>query len=161
MKADINKHRNRLAGEIFEEYAIEQFRKRNIFPKLGRTKQLDPELDALGIDLVQIKRDGEKFTYAVQCKNSSKSVDYAGILDRLKNVEKGIPVLFNRKTKNTPEGRFVTTGEYAVLYMEDFLDIIANLERYKKGYEEYSCYFDSIYPDEQEKLHKKLLALGL
>lgn len=35
------------------------------------------------------------------------------------------------------------------------------LKRYKKGYEILICYFDSISDEEQSKVHKQLLKLGL
>jgi hypothetical protein len=45
--------------------------------------------------------------------------------------------------------------------MENFFELVEELEKYKKGYEAMMEYFDSIPEDEKPKLDLKLKTLGL
>lgn len=154
--------RNRLAGLAFEQHIIDQFKQLTLFPELGRTAELDPKLDALGIDLVVIDNsEAEKFKYKIQCKNTTKSIDYPRLLERINAQGKDIAVLFNRRTERQKSERYVAKGEYAILHAADFIKIIDNLRKFEDGFHEMSCYFDSIHPSEQPKLHERLKKLGL
>tara|TARA_R110000851_G_scaffold160786_1_gene304077 strand:+ start:5782 stop:6267 length:486 start_codon:yes stop_codon:yes gene_type:complete len=161
MAENKSSHRNRYAGEAFEKYVITKFKELNLFPDLGRSAELDPELDAMGIDLITVNRDDVSFDYAIQCKNTTKPVDYAQLLDKLTELNCGVPVLYTRRTKGNESNRFVTTGEYAMMNADDLLKIMGDLEKYKRAYEEFNTYFDSVHPDQQPKLNAFLNGLGL
>ena len=82
------------------------------------------------------------------------------LLDEV-SQHKGIPVIFHKKTRRVPGDRFLTDGNYVILMEKDFLSIISDATRYKKGFNEVIAYFDSVSDEEQPKLNNRLTKLGL
>lgn len=153
--------RNMLAGPAYERELIKKINAIGVFPTVGRTADHAPELDADKIDLVTIDPElFDAFVYKIQAKSSTRTVPYGKLLSEMKH-HKGVPVVFHKQTKRVEHDRFLPTGAFAILEEKDFLKIIGDLERYKKGYKEVICYFDSISDDEKPKLHKRLTDLGL
>ena len=154
--------RNRLAGGAYEEDIIHDINKLNLFVKLGRSAILNKKLDKRKLDIIPVEVDlFDEFIYRIQAKSSTKLVPYHRLLADLKKNFEGIPVVFHKKTTRVAEERFLTEGRFAILNEKDFVDIIADLKRYKEGYHILSEFWDSIADEEQPDAHKRLQKLGL
>lgn len=157
----MSKRRNQLAGPAHENSIVKKINAIGIFPKVGRSAILDPDLDKRKLDIIPIDPSlFDKFVYRIQAKTTTQVVPYGKLLSELKQ-HKGVPVVLHKKTKRVDNDRFLTEGSYAILEEDDFLKIIGDLEKYKRGYSELNEYFDSISDEEKPKLHKRLLKLGL
>lgn len=156
-----NKRRNQLAGPAYEREIVNKINAIGIFPEVCRTAEKHPELDRQKLDIVPIDpKLFDEFVYKIQAKSSTKAVPYMKLLDELKQ-HKGVPVIFHKKTKRVEGNRFLTEGTYAIFREKDFLTLIGEMTKYKKGFQELLCYFDSISDEEQPKVHKRLRKLGL
>jgi ATP:corrinoid adenosyltransferase len=118
-----------LTGKEIEELDEKEFK---VFPKVGTTRKLSRALDAKKIDITtENPKRLEEFPYIIQAKNTTNVVHYPKLLFELQtNGVGGIPVVFHRHTKKA-NTKFITTGEYVCMHMEDFLDIITELHKLK------------------------------
>lgn len=161
-KEKIAGSRNRLAGKAYEEEIIRTIDATGLFPNLGRTEEINKGLDKKKLDIVPIDKTlVDEFEYKIQAKSTTRVVQYNRLLKELRDNFGGIPVILHKKTERVSDDRFLTEGRYAMLYQQDFLEIIADLKRFKEGYSLLSEYWDSISDEEQRVAHKRLSALGL
>ena len=154
--------RNRLAGKAYELEIVKELNQLSLFPELGRTEDLNKKLDKKKLDIIPVDPSlFDEFKYRIQAKSTTKVVPYNRLLQELKENFKGMPVVLHKKTERVSDTRFLTEGKYAIMYEEDFIRVVADLQKYKKGYELLSQYWDSISDDEKPNAHKILVALGL
>ena len=154
--------RNRLAGLAYEEEIVKHLNKLEVFPKVGRTAELNKLLDKKKLDIIPVDpEDFKDFVYNIQAKSSTKVVPYGKLIADLKYHFKGIPVVLHKKTTRVASDRFLTEGTFAILEQDDFLNIISDLERYTKGYRLLMEYWDSLPDTEKLDLHNTLEKLGL
>jgi hypothetical protein len=105
-----------------------------LLPKLGTTRKLSRFLDSKGIDVTtENARRIDEFPYLIQAKcYSTLTVNYSELLKKLKDSKvEGIPVVFHQQTKKATT-KFIVQGEYACLYMEDFIDMIYEIVELKQ-----------------------------
>jgi len=162
---DIGK-RNRLAGKAYEEEIVKRLNSSNLFPLLGLSRDYDPAADKRKIDIVPVNAK-DTFSYDIQAKVSTNKLQYPKLLSQMNEsrtmtevVEK-IPVIFHKYNTKSTTGKFLLRAKYAILYQDDFLEIIEHLERYRQGYNELMCYWDSISDEEKPKLAERLDKIGL
>lgn len=155
-----NGRRNERAGSIYEKEIIDEINAHRLFPILGRSNQLDKDEDRKMNDIIPVKEEAA-FNYAIQAKVSTGKVFYPKLLDFMKkHYPDKIKVILHKYTKNE-NNRYLTRGKFAIMYQEDFLEVIQELEKYKKGYQEMITYWDSISDDEKGPLDSRLKDLGL
>lgn len=117
--------RNRNAGHKWERDCKKNFI--NIgFSHVVTTRSESRSRDAKKIDLMN-KEEGLNgvLPFAVQCKSYSQKVDYYELLKEMDSEE--IKVILHKFTKKAKK-KFVTKGEYAIMYAEDFFKIIKLLK---------------------------------
>lgn len=126
-------NRNRIAGHNFERTAMNHFRSIG-FEHVITTRNGSRALDAQGIDLMHYDEHlNGRFPYNVQCKNYAKGLKYWDLLNNLPKIKGIINVVFHKLTmkKETKSGPvFHPVGHYAVLSMEDFLELAKKAKAY-------------------------------
>jgi len=154
--------RNLIAGQVFEEYVVKKFNNAGVFPTLGRTAELNTDLDRRLYDLCTVNEE-EAFPFQIQVKNSVKTVQYGKILERMGMMTINayhVPIIIHKKTVNEG-GRYLSQGTYTVLHFVDFLTIIKKLEQYKKAYNELTQFWDTIPEEFKQETHQRLRELDL
>lgn len=108
----------RRKGHRFELRVISLLK--HIFPKAVSARAESRNADARGIDIVNT---GD---LAIQCKSYSSSPNYHKLISQMKT--KDIPVVFHQKTERA-KSRFMVRGEYCILRMEDFIEILEKCQK--------------------------------
>lgn len=128
-KPKTNGRNNRVAGHNFEREVVKKLKEVGI-ENIGTSRQHSRSRDNAKVDIC--RTDEIKYgrlPYNIQCKSISKHLDYAKILEEMPKNEPEINVIFHKQTKKTDNGRFMVKGQYAILKLEDFYEIIKkNLE---------------------------------
>jgi hypothetical protein len=101
------------------------------FPKLGSSRELSRAMDARKVDISVVSPERwPEFPYRIQNKTSCTIIPFPKLLKEVReNNKNGIPVIFYQQTKKALT-RFVVQDEFAILYMQDFIDMmfkIANM----------------------------------
>jgi hypothetical protein len=155
----MNGSRNRTAGHSFERECVKLFKQLG-FTHVETSRLVSKMRDSQKIDLANPDElEHGRFPYNVQCKNTT-TLNYSKILQEVP-ITPGIKnVVLHKHTKKVGT-KFISQGKFAYMYMENFFELVEELEKYKKGYEAMMEYFDSIPEDEKPKLDLKLKTLGL
>lgn len=125
-----NGKRNRAAGHNFELLCARLFREVG-YPDVVTSRSSNRNRDALKIDLVN--RDevaSGRLVWAVQCKNVKGHVKYGQLLEEMP-TEVGIKKVVLHKSTKKVNNRFVEQGKYAILYLDDFMDMVKRLKEYE------------------------------
>lgn len=118
-----NGKRNRQAGHSLERSLAAVFRDIG-FPHVVTTRSESRSRDAQKIDLMnKEERVNGRLPYNVQAKNSTLHLKYAKLLEEIPNVPGVMNVVIHKQTEKV-NNRFVPRGEYAILYLTDFLTLI-------------------------------------
>ena len=118
-----NGKRNRHAGHQLERTLAEIFRAIG-FPHVVTTRSESRSRDAQKIDLMnKEERVNGRFPYNVQAKNSTVHLKYAKLLAEIPEVPNVMNVVIHKQTQKVGS-RFLPTGEYAILSLNDFLTLI-------------------------------------
>ena len=158
--------RNLLAGKQFEDEIAETLNKSRLFPPLGSSQDIDQEADRRKIDIVPVKNK-DYFKYNIQAKVSTNKLQYPKLLSQMNevvpigDVADKIPVVFHKYNTKSDKGRYMTRAKYAIMYQEDFIEVIQTLEQYKKAYNELMTYWDSLPDTEKPGINETLEKLGL
>lgn len=126
-----NGRRNRSAGHNFELQCAKQFREIG-YPDVVTSRSSNRNRDSLKIDLVN--RDEVKsgrLSWAVQCKNVKGHVKYDQLLEEMPD-EEGIKKVVLHKSTRRIGTRFIEQGKYAILYLDDFMDMVKRLREYEE-----------------------------
>jgi len=115
--------RNRTAGHNFERECVKKLKKIG-FTEAVTARSESRNLDNLGVDIANTH------PYIIQCKNKVNNPNYHSIIEDMpQNI--GIPIIFHRKTSKSNKGRFITKGEYTIIRMIDFLDLLEKVKKYE------------------------------
>ena len=118
--------RNREAGHKWERDCAKKIR--DIGHENVRTSRECSRLrDSKKVDLCNADEDKfGRLPYNIQCKSLNSIAPYSKLLEELKehNGDSLVNVVFHRMTKKTPNGVFRVCGEYAILNLTDFLNLI-------------------------------------
>lgn len=118
-----NGRRNKRAGSNLERWLAKVFRWIG-FPNVITTRQGSRLRDSQKIDLMnQDESICGRLPYNVQAKNVSGHLKYGLVLSELPVIDNIINVIIHNQTKKRGE-KFITTGQYAILSLEDFLILI-------------------------------------
>lgn len=155
--------RNLIAGEAYEHSLVRSLNKLRAFPILGRTQEHYPALDAKKVDIMPVNLSQHKeFPFAIQAKHSSSKVLYPKLMDELEaNFPNKIPVIFHKYVSKSDNGKTSVRNKFAILPEDNFISLMGNLERYRKGYGELMCYWDTLSDKQQKELAPRLTAIGL
>ena len=122
-----NGKRNRACGHKFELDCVK------IFKEIGYTdtvssRSSNRNRDAQKIDLVNKDEIvSGRLPWAVQCKNTVSHLSYGQVLSEMPKEPNVTRVIFHNQTKKVGT-RFITTDRFAILYLEDFIEIMKKLK---------------------------------
>ena len=166
-KNKISGSRNRRVGHSWERLTAEFLNAYSFLPLIGTARRLSRFYDDNKVDIVtEDINKMEEFGLAIQNKSSTVTQQYPKILSEIRtNIKEKLkinlkPVIFHQQTKRSGS-RFFKLDDFACLYLQDFLEIYTDMQRYKKGFELLNPYFDSIQDEDKEEIHKQLTKLGL
>lgn len=109
-----NKNRDR--GNSYELSVIKRIR--HIYPDAVSSRSESKNLDNKQVDICYTGN------FHIQCKLMATKPDYK-ILDEMPQDK--IPVIFHKYTRKG-KVNFITQGEYAILKLDDFINILEKLE---------------------------------
>lgn len=126
----ISGKRNKQAGSSWERLLAQKFRDIG-YKDVITTRQGSRELDALKIDIMNSTTSTEgRLPFNVQCKNIKGHLPYGKVLKELPK-ETGITNVICHKSTKKVNNRFVEQGRFAILYLDDFLEMIRRLKQYE------------------------------
>jgi hypothetical protein len=124
--------RNRTAGHKWERDCAKILRD-NGFPFVVTSRSENRKRDADKIDLMNTDEfENGLLSYSIQCKTLNTTAPYPKLLSEIKPLKGAVNVVFHRQTKRSDGGKFIESGRYACLHMNDFIDLISQLEKLKK-----------------------------
>jgi hypothetical protein len=155
--------RNTLAGRAYEYELVTEFNQLKLFPELGRSAEINPELDGMMFDIIpKNPNNSEGFKYMVQAKTSTKSLDYSKLFEKMDRNSTGfIPIIFHKKTERLADDRFSVIGRYGIMKQDDILQLIQAKEQYERGYRMLMDYWDSLPEYSHKDLNEQLIKIGL
>lgn len=119
-------NRNRNAGNGFERTIAEKLRTLG-FVHVVTTRSESRSRDGQGIDLMNKDEDKVgRLPYNIQCKNMCSKVDYHKLLNSMPKVPNSINVVFHKFTEKRGT-TFHPKGQYAILNLDDFMQIMVQL----------------------------------
>lgn len=126
----MNGRRNKQCGSTWERTLAQKFRELG-FKDVITTRQGSRELDALKIDLMNSNTSAEgRLPYNVQAKNVKGHLPYAKVIGELPKENNIINVVCHKMTEKK-NNRFVEVDKFAILYLDDFLDMVKRLKQYE------------------------------
>lgn len=115
--------RNRAAGHAWERQLAEVFRQLG-FTHVVTARSESRARDNQKVDLInEDERKNGRFVFNIQAKNSVGHLAYGKILSQMPNEPGVINVIAHKQTKRS-NSRFVVTGKYAVMSLDDFYTLI-------------------------------------
>lgn len=153
--------RNTNAGHVWERACVNKLIATGHFPHVVTSRLASRLRDNQKIDICNSDEDlYGRLIYNIQTKTIQNQPNYQLVLDELPKIGGITNVFFHKKTRKVND-RFMPVGEYAFLELSDFIKMMADLERYKKGFKVLERYFDSIDDDFKVEVNKQLTELGL
>ena len=123
-------NRNRTAGHNWERKCIQLLKA--IFPFLVTARSESKARDDAKVDLMnKDEYKNGRVPYNFQCK-TTVNLNYAKELEKMPDDEY-VNVILHKKTKKSKEGKkFMEVGQYAILELDDFIEIMRQAEEYRK-----------------------------
>lgn len=116
--------RNRVAGHNWERECAKLFVKIG-YPHVVTSRSENKKRDADKIDLMNTDElENGLLPYSIQCKTLSTTAPYPKLLSEMKALKGAVKVVLHKQTKKSEKGKFIETGRYAILPMEDFMSLI-------------------------------------
>lgn len=117
----------------------------DLFPKVGTTRELSRSLDSKKIDITTTNPNSIKdFPYLIQNKSIAGSVSYPKLLRLMKEKTidyEGILVVFHEETEKKIQknktAKFFKRDNFAILFLDDFLDMMFELQTLKQTLNKY------------------------
>jgi len=159
-------NRNRNAGHGWEREMSTLLNDQKVFPEVGTARELSRNYDANKIDIVtRVIEEMPDLGLAIQAKTTTVTSPYPKLLAELKSGMKVLglnllPVVFHKHTKRVGE-RFMPKGNYAIMYLEDFIPLYTKKTAFEKGFVLLQKYFDCIPDEDKPEINKQLIKLGL
>lgn len=123
-------NRNREAGHSFERDCVKRFVAVG-FPNVKTSRAVNRSRDAQKIDLANEDESVQgRLPFNVQCKNTSSTLAYEAILASMPKT-KEINVILHKRTKRAGT-KFMVSGQYAFMHLEDFFKLVEEVETLKK-----------------------------
>lgn len=125
-KQKTNGKRNKAAGNKWETDVVKILKERNLYPHCCTCRMESKRLDDAGIDVMNtdearngIMRD------SIQCKTSSVSIAYPGLLARIHEADRPGGVIFHRQTSADASGRQMERDRFAITKLDRYIDLMA------------------------------------
>jgi hypothetical protein len=109
-------NRNRSAGHSWERECVKLLSE--FFPDVVTSRSESRRRDDQKVDLCYTDY------LNVQCKTLKDRVDYISIIKEMPVEDGQLNVIFERKTKKSPKGKFVMQGKYVHMTLDDFINLI-------------------------------------
>lgn len=117
--------RNRTAGHKWERDCAKILREAG-FPHVVTSRSSNRKRDADKIDLVnEDELENGVLPYSIQCKTLVTTTPYPKLLSEMKELEGTKKVILHKQTKKSKSGKFVESGRYAIMHMDDFIELIS------------------------------------
>lgn len=122
-----NGKRNKTAGSNYERETVKRLKEIG-FHGVGTSRNNSRTRDAAKIDIVNCDEDKDgRLPYNIQNKTLAKPAPYGKLLDEMPQDGRAINVIFHKQTKKNNAGRFMKVGEYAIMKLDDFYDIMKKI----------------------------------
>jgi hypothetical protein len=117
--------RNKKAGSDHEREEMNRYGR--YFHNVATTRYANQHRDGCGIDLCNTDEETYgRFPFEVSCKTSVGSVSFQRILHEI--IGDGIRILhYKRTARSEGEGRFMTKGEYAIMYRTAYEQLLQHV----------------------------------
>lgn len=126
-----NGKRNRSAGNGWERELAELFRTFG-FPHVVTTRSESRSRDAQKIDLMnRDERVNGRFPYNIQAKNTTNHLKYGKVMAEMATTPGIINVILHKQTEKSGT-RFICKDKFAILKMDDFINIVKRLKDYEE-----------------------------
>lgn len=103
------------------------------FPYVVTSRSENRKRDADKIDLMNTDEfENGVLPYSIQCKTLSTTAPYPKLLAEMKDLKGTMKVVMHRQTKKSGGGKFMETGTYACLYLNDFIKLIEENKKLRK-----------------------------
>lgn len=124
--------RNRNAGSGWERELAQLFRSIG-YPHVITTRQGSRLRDSQKIDLMNSdESEHGRLPYNVQAKNVKGHLQYAKVIGELPDNPGITNVVLHKQTAKV-KNRFICTGKYAILHMDNFIEMVKKLKEYEQG----------------------------
>ena len=146
--------RNRVAGQNYEREIAKKLRELG-FHDIKCSRECSRLRDSKKVDLCNADEDKNgRFPYNIQAKSYNTHVKYAKLLKELEdhNGRNQVNVVFHKLTEKSVGGKFMPKGEFAILNLDDFYQMMM----YKEGFDEIMTYWDSLQDDAKPALNEFL-----
>ena len=133
--------RNRVAGQNFEREIAKKLRELG-FHDIKCSRECSRLRDSKKVDLCNADEDKNgRFPFNIQAKSYNTHVKYAKLLKELEdhNGRNQVNVVFHKLTEKSIGGRFMPKGEFAILNLDDFYKIVAQLKVCEELLENSGC----------------------
>lgn len=116
--------RNRVAGHNWERECAKLLVKIG-YPYVVTSRSENRKRDADKIDLMNTDEyENGVLPYSIQCKTLSTTAPYPKLFAEMKDLKGTVKVVLHKQTKKSEKGKFLETGRYAILPMDDFFNLI-------------------------------------
>ena len=122
--------RNRVAGHNLERDIAKKLRELG-FHDIKCSRECSRLRDSKKVDLCNADEDKNgRFPYNIQAKSYNTHIKYAKLLKELEdhNGRNQINVVFHKLTEKSISGRFMPKGEFAILNLDDFYNMMTDLK---------------------------------
>lgn len=120
--------RNKNAGSGWER-EIAQLLRSIGYPHVITTRQGSRLRDSQKIDIMNADEDRNgRFPYNIQAKNIKGHLPYGKVIAELPKVEGVTNIIFHKMTQKV-NNRFVCKDKFAILYLDDFIEIMKKLKQ--------------------------------
>lgn len=101
-------------GHAYERMIAKEFREKFGFAQAATSRNTNRLADAQGIDLQGTE------PFAIQCKNTARTINYPDVLKGMQHKQEEYPVIFSKVTNK---------GEFVILRKEDFCELLLMLKK--------------------------------
>ena len=133
--------RNKTAGSNWERLIAKKLRELG-FNDIKCSRECSRLRDSKKVDLCNADEDKNgRFPFNIQAKSYNTHVKYAKLLKELEdhNGRNQVNVVFHKLTEKSIGGKFMPKGEFAILNLDDFYKIIAQLKVCEELLEDSGC----------------------
>lgn len=126
--------RNRTSGHAWEREVVKQLKAIG-FPHVCTSRSESRSRDDQKVDILnKDEAENGRLPYNIQAKCVKGNLNYLEVLDELPDTPNVINVIFHKRTEKVGK-KFLTRGNFAILYLEDFLEMARRLEEYEQKYD--------------------------
>jgi hypothetical protein len=118
---------NRVAGHNFDRWLVNLVKDEGLYPDAVSSRSESRRRDDQKVDLCYTGNMN------FQCKLSNTKVDYVKVLGEMPVEEGRFNIIVEKKTKKSPNGRFMEEGKYVHMDFKSFLTILKEYEKSING----------------------------